>query len=186
MSFERIGDAPPSRLPRLQAQQRPLSGLRVLDLTRILAGPTCGRALAAYGADVMLVNAPHLPNIESIASTSRGKLSALIDLRTDKGRHNLNGLLASTQVFVRVSLAQTGQWIRSLGRVPGGVGTAWPDRQALSGNDPIGIWRTAGNAPQRAVVVDAGAMDAAIGAARHRSARVAVIVDGAGMARGYA
>jgi crotonobetainyl-CoA:carnitine CoA-transferase CaiB-like acyl-CoA transferase len=181
----------------------------------------------------MLVNAPHLPNIESIASTSRGKLSAQLDLRTEQGRCDLNQLLASTQVFVqgyrpgavealgygphalaqrkagiicvslsaygtqgpwrlrrgfdslvqtamgfncaeaeaaavpepkplpmqildyatghlmafaasaallrqmreggswhvRVSLAQTGQWIRSLGRVPGGVGIAWPDRQ---------------------------------------------------------
>ena len=101
LTFERIGDAPPTPLPRLQPSQRPLSGLRVLDLTRILAGPVCGRTLAAYGADVMLVNAPHLPNIESIATTSRGKLSAHVDLRTEKGRRDLNELLASTHVFVQ-------------------------------------------------------------------------------------
>src|ERR1039457_6180474 len=99
MTFERIGDAPPCPLPRLEANRRPLSGLRVLDLTRILAGPMCGRALAAYGAEVMLVNAPHLPNIESIASTSCGKLSAHVDLRSEQGRRDLNALLASTQVF---------------------------------------------------------------------------------------
>jgi len=68
---------------------RPLSrrwqGLRVLDLTRVLAGPVGGRALAAYGADVMLVNAPHLPNIEAIADTSRGKRSVHIDLRSESG-----------------------------------------------------------------------------------------------------
>jgi crotonobetainyl-CoA:carnitine CoA-transferase CaiB-like acyl-CoA transferase len=233
LRIERIGDAPPAALPRLEPDQRPLSGVRVLDLTRILAGPACGRALAAYGAEVMLINAPHLPNIESIASTSRGKLSAHVDLRTEQGRRDLDALLAGAQVFVqgyrpgavdalgygahalaerrpgivcvslsaygaegpwrgrrgfdslvqtatgfnhaeaeaagssepkplpmqildyatghlmafaasaallrqaneggswhvRVSLAQTGQWIRSLGRVPGGLDAHWPDRR---------------------------------------------------------
>lgn len=93
--------APPLRLPALSADDRPLSGLRVLDFTRILAGPVGGRALAAHGADVMLVNAPHLPNIASIADTSRGKLSALLDLRTEAGRAALARLLQSTHVFVQ-------------------------------------------------------------------------------------
>ena len=101
MTFERVGDAPPRRLPTLTAGERPLTGLRVLDLTRILAGPVCGRALAAYGADVMLVNAPHLPNIESIADTSRGKLSSLVDLRTPEGRTLLDRLASASQVFVQ-------------------------------------------------------------------------------------
>jgi crotonobetainyl-CoA:carnitine CoA-transferase CaiB-like acyl-CoA transferase len=105
MTFERMGDAPPMALPPLAALDgplaRPLSGLRVLDLTRILAGPVCGRALAAYGADVMLVNAPHLPNIESIADTSRGKLSAHVDLRTAEGKAQLAALARQAQVFVQ-------------------------------------------------------------------------------------
>ena len=101
MRFERIGDAPPRRLPALGTGDRPLAGIRVLDLTRILAGPVCGRALAAYGADVMLVNSPNLPNIESIADTSRGKLSAHVDLRTPDGRDSLARLLADTHVFVQ-------------------------------------------------------------------------------------
>ena len=105
MRFERIGDAPPKRsanaLPPLGAGDRPLSGLRVLDLTRILAGPVCGRALAAYGADVMLVNAPHLPNIEAIADTSRGKLSAHVDLRTAGGKATLARLVSQSHVFVQ-------------------------------------------------------------------------------------
>ncbi len=101
MSFERIGDAPPNPLPPLGAQDRPLTGLRVLDLTRILAGPVCGRALAAYGADVMLINAPHLPNIESIADTSRGKLSAHVDLRTADGKATLARLVSQSHVFVQ-------------------------------------------------------------------------------------
>ena len=101
MTFERIGEAPAMALPPLGALDRPLTGVRVLDLTRILAGPVCGRALAAYGADVMLVNAPHLPNIESIADTSRGKLSAQLDLRTASGKATLASLVNQSHVFVQ-------------------------------------------------------------------------------------
>jgi crotonobetainyl-CoA:carnitine CoA-transferase CaiB-like acyl-CoA transferase len=100
-SIERIGDAPPRRLAPLDASQPPLSGLRVLDLTRVLAGPVGCRALAAFGAEVMLVNSPNLPNIEAIADTSRGKLSAHVDLRSDAGRVALAQLLADAHVFVQ-------------------------------------------------------------------------------------
>jgi len=101
LSIERIGDAPPLDLPQLDAHQRPLAGVKVLDLTRILAGPVGGKALAAYGADVMLVNAPHLPNIEAIADTSRGKRSALVDLRTQEGVATMERLLAQAHVFAQ-------------------------------------------------------------------------------------
>lgn len=98
---EPAADAPPLSLPALSADAPPLAGIRVLDLTRILAGPVGGRALAAYGADVMLVNAPHLPNIEAIADTSRGKLSTLVDLREPEGRAAMDRLLADAHVFVQ-------------------------------------------------------------------------------------
>ena len=55
VEIEKVGEAPPQPLPD---GDQPLSGIRALDLTRILAGPTCGRTLAQHGADVMLVNAP--------------------------------------------------------------------------------------------------------------------------------
>jgi crotonobetainyl-CoA:carnitine CoA-transferase CaiB-like acyl-CoA transferase len=100
-TIERIGGAAPLPLPVLNEDQRPLSGVRVLDLTRILAGPVGGKALAAYGADVMLINSPKLPNIEAIADTSRGKLSAHADLRTDEGRATLHELIADAHVFVQ-------------------------------------------------------------------------------------
>lgn len=101
-TIERIGgDAPPFGLPPLRAHERPLTGLRILDLTRVLAGPVGGRALAAYGADVMLVNSPQLPNIEAIADTSRGKLSAHADLRSEAGRDALMRLLADAHVLVQ-------------------------------------------------------------------------------------
>jgi crotonobetainyl-CoA:carnitine CoA-transferase CaiB-like acyl-CoA transferase len=101
VAIERIGDAAPIALPGLPRASRPLEGLRVLDLTRILAGPVCGRLLAGYGADVMLVNAPHLPNIEAIADTSRGKLSAFADLRHEAGRDALRAVLREANVFVQ-------------------------------------------------------------------------------------
>jgi len=99
--WEKIGDAPPRPLPPLASAAPPLDGLRVIELTRILAGPTCGRTLAAYGADVMLVNAPHLPNIEHIIETSRGKRSCHLDLRTDEGRAGLRGLLQEADAFIQ-------------------------------------------------------------------------------------
>ena len=102
ITWTRIGDAPPlAASPALAEMDRPLDGVRVLDLTRILAGPVCGRMLAIYGADVLLVNSPNLPNIESIADTSRGKRSAHVDLRTDAGRQDLRWLLAGSNVFVQ-------------------------------------------------------------------------------------
>ena len=100
-TLERIADAAPRALPVLADDARPLSGIRVLDLTRILAGPVGTRAMAAYGADVLLVNGPHLPNIEAIADTSRGKLSAHADLRTDAGQEALWRVLADAHVFVQ-------------------------------------------------------------------------------------
>ena len=98
-SIERIGDAPPQPLP---AAPRPLGGVRVLDLTRIIAGPVCGRTLAAHGADVLLVTAPHLPAIEPLViDTGRGKLSCRIDLRDPVGQSTLRALLRDADVFVQ-------------------------------------------------------------------------------------
>ncbi len=101
VSIEKIGDAPALTWPALAHSARPLSGLRVLELTRILAGPVAGRTLAAYGADVLLVNSPHLPNIDAIIDTSRGKLSARADLRQDQGRAALNAALSQAHVFMQ-------------------------------------------------------------------------------------
>lgn len=90
----RTGDAEPRPLPTARLTERPLAGVRVLELTRILAGPICGRTLAAYGADVMLVNSPTLPNIPHIVDTSRGKRSVHLDLRRAEDRATLHALMA--------------------------------------------------------------------------------------------
>jgi crotonobetainyl-CoA:carnitine CoA-transferase CaiB-like acyl-CoA transferase len=76
--------------------------VRVLDLTRVIAGPVCGRTLAAHGADVMLVTAAHLPQMGPLVIDSgRGKLSAFVDLRDSAGRDALAGLLRSADIFVQ-------------------------------------------------------------------------------------
>jgi crotonobetainyl-CoA:carnitine CoA-transferase CaiB-like acyl-CoA transferase len=98
-SIEQIGDAPAMPLP---AAERPLSGIRVLDLTRIIAGPVCGRTLAAHGADVLLITAPHLPSMRPLViDTGRGKLSTSFDLREASGRDTLAALVRDTDVFVQ-------------------------------------------------------------------------------------
>ncbi len=89
-----------SKAPITQTHS-PLDGIQVLDLTRILAGPVAGRTLAAYGADVMLINSPGLPNIDSIVDTSRGKLSAHADLKTDAGIDTLRRLISDADVFIQ-------------------------------------------------------------------------------------
>ena len=100
LTVTRIGNAPPS--PFSSGPDRPLSGLRVLDLTRIIAGPVAGRALAAHGADVLAVSAPHLPSIEALVmDTGRGKRSAFVDLRVKEGKQILTDLLAGADVFVQ-------------------------------------------------------------------------------------
>src|SRR5215217_234213 len=98
-TIEKIGEAPPQPLP---AGDRPLSGIRVLDLTRVIAGPVCGRTLAVHGADVLLVTAPHLPATEVfVIDSGRGKLSTSIDLREASGREALERLLRDADVFVQ-------------------------------------------------------------------------------------
>jgi crotonobetainyl-CoA:carnitine CoA-transferase CaiB-like acyl-CoA transferase len=96
-SIERIGEAAPRPWP---AGDRPLAGLRVLDLSRVIAGPVAGRTLAAHGADVLLVSGPDLPAIPWLSiDTGRGKLSSFVELRSEQGRTVLRELLAQADVF---------------------------------------------------------------------------------------
>src|SRR5262245_8369651 len=97
MEIVKIGDTAPQPLPD---GGRPLSGIRVLDLTRVLAGPTCARTLAEHGADVLKITAPHLPNIGyQEYDTGHGKLSAHLDLRQPKDVDTLRGLVSEADVF---------------------------------------------------------------------------------------
>ena len=97
MEIVKLADSPPEALPE---GSRPLSGVRVLDLTRVLAGPTCARTLAEHGADVMKITGAHLPNIGyQEYDTGHGKLNAQLDLRETKDMEILRGLVSQTDVF---------------------------------------------------------------------------------------
>jgi len=97
MEIVKIGESAPQKLPD---GGRPLSGIRVLDLTRVLAGPTCARTLAEHGADVLKITGKHLPNIGyQEYDTGHGKLSAHLDLRESTDVETLRGLVRETDVF---------------------------------------------------------------------------------------
>jgi crotonobetainyl-CoA:carnitine CoA-transferase CaiB-like acyl-CoA transferase len=94
----KIGDSAPEPLP--EAGDAPLSGVRVLDMTRVLAGPTCARTLAQYGADVLYLASPKLPaSLGFLPDTNHGKLSAWLDLDEPAGRERLAELLRTADVF---------------------------------------------------------------------------------------
>jgi crotonobetainyl-CoA:carnitine CoA-transferase CaiB-like acyl-CoA transferase len=96
----RIGDSAPE--PFRPGGARPLSGVRVLDLTRVIAGPEGGRTLASHGADVLAVSGPHLPNLAShVIDFGLGKLSASLDLRRTEDAGRLRELIAGADVFAQ-------------------------------------------------------------------------------------
>jgi crotonobetainyl-CoA:carnitine CoA-transferase CaiB-like acyl-CoA transferase len=102
LRIERIGDAPPTPLPALGEARRPLCGLRVLELTRVIAGPVGGRTLAAHGADVLHITAPHLPSFDHLVlDVNRGKRAAQLDLRDAVARERLRGLAREADIFVQ-------------------------------------------------------------------------------------
>ena len=99
VSITRIGDGP---VVRFLKAARPLADVRVLDLTRVIAGPVCGRTFAAHGAEVLTIASPNLPNLPALhMDTSRGKRSAFLDLREAAGKDRLRALLAGADVFVQ-------------------------------------------------------------------------------------
>lgn len=94
-----IGDTDPIDPPS-GAGDRPLSGINVLDLTRVLAGPTCARTLASYGATATRIGAEHLPSIALFTvDTGFGKRSRFLDLRQSAGRDSLRSMVAEADVF---------------------------------------------------------------------------------------
>jgi hypothetical protein len=97
VSITKIGAAPPEPLP---PGDRPGSGVRVVDLTRVLAGPTCAKTLAEHGADVLHITAPHLPGAGPFdVETGIGKRQASIDLDDPAQAETMRELIAEADVF---------------------------------------------------------------------------------------
>src|SRR3954451_1906320 len=97
ISIEKIGNAAPKPWP---GGDRPLAGIRVLDLSRVIAGPVAGRTLAVHGADVLLISGPELPAIPWLTiDTGRGKLTSFVELKSEQGQGTLRDLLAQADIF---------------------------------------------------------------------------------------
>lgn len=93
----RVADGPPEPLPE---GSRPLSGIRVVDVTRVLAGPMCARTLAEHGADVLRIGTSLLPNNElQNIDTGHGKRSTVLDLTSAPGAAQLRSLIRGADVF---------------------------------------------------------------------------------------
>ena len=138
LTIERIGDASSEPLSR---RPRPLSNVRALDLTRVLAGPTCAKSLAEHGAEVLKITAAHLPD-SGLADldTGIGKRSARLDLRNEGERRILERLVRDADVFVQSyrpgALAGRGFSPEALAKLCPGIVCA-----SLSAWGPTGPWR---------------------------------------------
>lgn len=100
VSVSRIGSARPTPM-RTASPAAPLEGVRVLDLTRVIAGPVATRTLALLGADVLRIDSPRLPELSwQHLDTGHGKRSCLLDLASSTDRAVFDELLASADVVV--------------------------------------------------------------------------------------
>jgi crotonobetainyl-CoA:carnitine CoA-transferase CaiB-like acyl-CoA transferase len=99
VGFARLDRSPPRPLSPADS---PLATVRVLDLSRVLAGPVAGRTLAAYGAQVLRVGADHLPLVvPALLDTGFGKRFCHLDLRTGPGREALWRLVEQADVILQ-------------------------------------------------------------------------------------
>ncbi len=95
----KIGDSPPEPLPK---GPRPLSGIRVLDVTNVLSGPTCGRTLAEHGADVLRVDSPddfRMKPLTFVIDTGHGKRSAFLNLKKETDYKKAVSLIEQGDIF---------------------------------------------------------------------------------------
>ncbi|MBB6405911.1 CoA transferase [Arthrobacter sp. AZCC_0090] len=103
-------DAPPLTVVERQSPgirtpnavgQLPFDGVRVLDLTRVIAGPVCTKFLAGYGADVLRIDPPGFDEVPSLLpETTLGKRTAALDLTASSDRATFEELLAGADVLV--------------------------------------------------------------------------------------
>jgi crotonobetainyl-CoA:carnitine CoA-transferase CaiB-like acyl-CoA transferase len=140
IEITKIGEAPPEPL---RNHQRPLGGLRVLDLTRLIAGPYCARTLAEHGADVLKVTCADLPDSGGPIEfdSGMGKLTTFLDLRKPGDLSRLLALAQQADVFSQAyrpgSLAARGLAPETLAELRPGIVyasmSAWGHKGPWSG-----------------------------------------------------
>ncbi|CAE7209288.1 unnamed protein product [Rhizoctonia solani] len=101
LTLDKTGEAPIRDIPTKPGDM-PLAGVRVLDLTRVIAGPVCGRTLAAHGADVIWITSPNLPDLPALdIDTSRGKRTIQLDLNDESDLVTFRNLLEDADVLLQ-------------------------------------------------------------------------------------
>ncbi|MBN7794948.1 CoA transferase [Microbacterium esteraromaticum] len=143
VAIERLGNAPKRALPRA-TPSRPLDGVRVLDLTRVIAGPVATRTLAFAGADVLRIDPPTRPEFAwQHLDTGHGKRTALVDTASES--ELVESLLHDADVVV---LGYRPEGLRRFGLSPQLLGerhphlvvaqlTAWPGADSPRGFDSL-------------------------------------------------
>ncbi len=99
----KIGESNPEEFKNISSSNnlRPLSGIRAIDMTRLLAGPMAARLLAEQGADVMHISSPNLPFLlAAVLETGHGKRSAFIDLDKPNDVKQLKKVISQADVFI--------------------------------------------------------------------------------------
>jgi len=84
-----------------KGRMRCLRGIRVVELCRVIAGPTIGRSLAAHGASVLKITSPHLPDVPFFQlDVNAGKHTASLNLKNPADRATFENLLATADVII--------------------------------------------------------------------------------------
>lgn len=131
VEIKKLADGPRMNFPELSKLDpptgiRPLSGIRVLDLTHVIAGPTCAKTLAEQGSTVLHVYAPTRPQLPPFdMDTGHGKTTAFLDLEKNEGGAKLRELIQGTDVFSESyrpgALAKLGFGPAELARMKSGI-----------------------------------------------------------------
>ncbi|KAL7944239.1 CoA-transferase family III domain-containing protein [Trichoderma barbatum] len=99
--IKQLAPGPPKTLPETTSS-RCLQGIRVLEMSRVIAAPVAGKTLAAHGADVLWVTSPNLPNQPVLdRDLSRGKRTIRLDIHKPADKERLLELLRSCDVFIQ-------------------------------------------------------------------------------------
>jgi hypothetical protein len=139
--IDRVVDSPPYAPQRCKpASDRCLQGIRVIEMSRVIAAPVAGKTLAAHGADVIWITSPTLPDLPDLdIDISRGKRTVQLDIKKPEDKAKLLDLLRTADVFIQSyrpgSLAAQGFSAAELIRVNPNLITA-----DLNAYGPEGPW----------------------------------------------